>query len=213
METRKSFSSRIAVLRSEKGLTQGALAEALGISRQSVTQYENGIRIPDREVFRKFTEYFGVTADYLLGISDNRTNETAGIGDKLGLSDEAIAALMEYAEKANSPEKPSGMSLSSILGSWEKYKYMDALKVLNRILPDLSLLIALGNYLFDKRNDYTAAHEIVYTTDDMGTMLPGQEILAEQEEINQAINMYRIQKELMRLQKTIEQEETNAQED
>lgn len=211
METKNVFAERICALRRERKLTQAQIAEMIGISKTSANQYENMTRVPDIQILAKYAQVLGVTSDYLLGISDNRTNETAAIGDKLGLSDEAIASLTEYAEKSKSPQKAAGMSLS-VLSEWEIYKYTYALEVLNRILPKLSLLNTFGNYLFDKQNDYTAAHEIVYETGDIGILSMGQEFREEQKEINQAINMYRIQKELMILQKEIEQEETNAKE-
>lgn len=41
---------RIAKLRKEKGLTQEQLANAVGITRVAITQYENGERIPKDEI-------------------------------------------------------------------------------------------------------------------------------------------------------------------
>ena len=40
---------RIAALRREKNLSQGALAEAVGVSRQAVSKWENGLSNPDTE--------------------------------------------------------------------------------------------------------------------------------------------------------------------
>ena len=87
METRQAFPERIADERKNAGLTQDELASQLGISRQSITLYEKGARVPDIEVLRKFADFFDVTADYLLGITDNRTSESEIIGDMLGLDD------------------------------------------------------------------------------------------------------------------------------
>lgn len=41
---------RIAKLRKEKGMTQEQLANAIGITRVAITQYENGERIPKDEI-------------------------------------------------------------------------------------------------------------------------------------------------------------------
>jgi len=61
---------RLKELREAKGLTQLQLAEALDIGRVSVSNYENGDRTPDADLIIRFADYFGVSADYLLGISE-----------------------------------------------------------------------------------------------------------------------------------------------
>lgn len=63
------LSRRLRELREDKGLTQSQLAEYLEIGRASVSNYENGERIPDAELIIKFADFFNVTADYLLGRS------------------------------------------------------------------------------------------------------------------------------------------------
>lgn len=97
MNTRDYFAQRIAELRNEKGVTQSEVADALGISRQSVTLYENHSRVPDVEVLARYASYLGTTSDYLLGLSDNRTADAAAIGDRTGLNDDAIECLEMYA--------------------------------------------------------------------------------------------------------------------
>ena len=53
-------------LRTEKKMSQGALADALGVSRQSVSKWENGNATPDLDKLIKLTELFGVTLDELV---------------------------------------------------------------------------------------------------------------------------------------------------
>ena len=52
--------------RLEKGMTQEGLAQSCGISRQRVTNYENGIREPDIETLKKLSSSLGCTVDDLL---------------------------------------------------------------------------------------------------------------------------------------------------
>lgn len=54
-------------LRKEKGLSQDALAEALEVSRQSVSKWENNASVPELEKLVKMSEIFGVTLDELVG--------------------------------------------------------------------------------------------------------------------------------------------------
>lgn len=51
----------MGIKRKEKGLTQEALAELLGISQSTVAAYETGIRRPSPEVVNKLLGIFGIT--------------------------------------------------------------------------------------------------------------------------------------------------------
>lgn len=62
---------KIKELRIETELTQGELAKVLGITQDSISLWEKGKRIPDTPYIAKLAEYFGVSADYLLGLSDD----------------------------------------------------------------------------------------------------------------------------------------------
>lgn len=53
-------------LRVRNNLSQEALADALGVSRQSVSKWENGNAIPDLERLVKMAKLFGVTLDELV---------------------------------------------------------------------------------------------------------------------------------------------------
>ena len=55
------------------GISQQALAEALGISQQSVNRYENHKVEPDIDTLIKMADYFGVTVDYLIGRTESNT--------------------------------------------------------------------------------------------------------------------------------------------
>lgn len=61
------FSERLRHLRSEKGITQKALADQLGISKSSVNMYERGEREPSLETMEAIADYFNVDMDYLYG--------------------------------------------------------------------------------------------------------------------------------------------------
>ena len=57
---------KIAALRRKAGLSQEALAEELGISRQAVSRWETNESLPDAEKIIRLSRRFGVTTDYLL---------------------------------------------------------------------------------------------------------------------------------------------------
>lgn len=64
------FAERLKELRNEKGLTQDQLAEATGLSQSALANWENGKRSPATYAVVILAKYFGVTTDYLLGMSD-----------------------------------------------------------------------------------------------------------------------------------------------
>ena len=53
-------------LRTEKGMSQGDLAEALSVSRQSVSKWETDGATPDLEKLIKLSELFGISLDTLV---------------------------------------------------------------------------------------------------------------------------------------------------
>jgi len=62
---------RLRYLREKHGLSQKDLAQKFGISNFALSRYERGEADPDSELIKKFAEFFGVSADYLLGLTDN----------------------------------------------------------------------------------------------------------------------------------------------
>ena len=89
------FAMRIKSLREEKGLSQGDLAKEFGVSRGSISYYENAERTADIDFVYKAAIFFGTSVDFLLGKSDLRVSdmdaERAAVFT--GLSDKTILAL------------------------------------------------------------------------------------------------------------------------
>lgn len=65
------LSDRLKYLRSTRDLTQRDLAEKINVTSGAVGMYESGKRFPNNEVLNRIADYFNVTADYLLGRTDN----------------------------------------------------------------------------------------------------------------------------------------------
>lgn len=61
----------LKMLRLEKGISQQALANILGISQQSINKYENHDVEPDISILVAMAEYFDTSIDYLVGKNDN----------------------------------------------------------------------------------------------------------------------------------------------
>lgn len=66
-----NIGNTIKSLRKEMDITQDELADILGVSYQSVSRWETGICYPDMELIPVIADFFGVTADRLLGMHEN----------------------------------------------------------------------------------------------------------------------------------------------
>lgn len=62
-----NFASILKNLRTEHKMTQEELAHLLGVSRSTISSYENGSRNPDKETLIILANCFDVSVDYLLG--------------------------------------------------------------------------------------------------------------------------------------------------
>lgn len=77
-----SIGSVIAELRKKRGVTQEALAKAVGVSAQAVSKWENG-GVPDIELLPQIADFFEITVDELFGRKANTVNITAAILDHI----------------------------------------------------------------------------------------------------------------------------------
>ncbi len=69
----EKFASILTKLRKERGISQKAAAADLGISQALLSHYEKGIRECGLGFLIRCCKYYGVTADYMLGISESRS--------------------------------------------------------------------------------------------------------------------------------------------
>lgn len=92
MEAKATFAKRFTELCSDK--TQQEIAEAIGVSRATIGYYLNGDRSPDIDVLSRISNYFSVTSDYLIGLSDAKQAENTDIVERLGLSEKTIELLV-----------------------------------------------------------------------------------------------------------------------
>ena len=58
---------RLKELRQKRKISQVKLAMDLSMNQNSISRYENGEREADCDTLIAFTDYFGVSVDYLLG--------------------------------------------------------------------------------------------------------------------------------------------------
>lgn len=66
-----NFGIKLQILRKDKRLSQEALAEQLGVSRQAVSKWERGEGYPEMDTIIMISNLFGVTLDYLMKDNDD----------------------------------------------------------------------------------------------------------------------------------------------
>lgn len=66
-----SIGNRLRELRLEKGLTIVELAKVLDSAKTTIANYETDKRQPNYDMLKRIAEFYNVTIDYLVGITDN----------------------------------------------------------------------------------------------------------------------------------------------
>lgn len=139
----KSLSERYEDLRIYKSLSIRQLAQEIGCNEKTISFYENGSREMPRNVIMKYAEYFNVSADYLLGLSDvpSFDMDIKTICQKTGLS------------------QSSAILLQNLTTNKDTRYYKKVIDAVNEILSDDKLLTFLPVYFYyemlpsDKENN------------------------------------------------------------
>ena len=71
----RTVGSTIRELRKNKNLTQEELAEAINVTPQAISKWENNIGLPDISQIIPLATFFGVSTDIIVGIAENNRNE------------------------------------------------------------------------------------------------------------------------------------------
>lgn len=107
-----TFGMRLKELRAEREITQLQLSEILDTAKSNISKYEADTIEPNISMLIKLSQYFKVSVDYMLGISDTRQtifskhNTFINVNaetirywiNKTGYSDEDIAEKLEISE-------------------------------------------------------------------------------------------------------------------
>ena len=76
-----SIGQRITPKRKALGLSQEALGDQLGVSRQSIYKWESGSALPEVEKLIALSKLFGVSVGWLLGVEEDAAPEAAPSGE------------------------------------------------------------------------------------------------------------------------------------
>lgn len=87
--------------------SQEALATVIGVQRQTISGYLNGLSSPDWEKIVKIAKRYGVSTDFLLGVSGDKRIDHIAV-DELGLPQQAVENLRSIKEWADKEQDPDG---------------------------------------------------------------------------------------------------------
>ncbi len=66
-----NYYERLRDIREDNDLTQSDIAKVLETTRQQVGKWESGVQMMGVDKYIKLAHYYGVSTDYLLGLTDN----------------------------------------------------------------------------------------------------------------------------------------------
>ncbi|MBQ3490539.1 MAG: helix-turn-helix domain-containing protein [Clostridia bacterium] len=93
--------NRIKQLREDRDLRQIDVAEKTGIDQRSLSNYENGKTNPDSYNIIKLAEFFDVTCDYLLGVTDINLKNAKAVLKEISEIEKRIETLRKYLNNGN----------------------------------------------------------------------------------------------------------------
>ena len=88
--------NRIRELREDRDLRQVDVAEKTGIDQRTLSNYETGKTNPDSYAIIQLAKFYGVSTDYLLGITDYNIHDMQDVAAELKKIAIRLEALQKY---------------------------------------------------------------------------------------------------------------------
>lgn len=143
------FPSRLRELRAQKKISQEELRKALGVSKSTISLYEQGDTIPDVKNAVALAEYFQVSCDYLLCQSDDPYRQPSAV-DELGLTPETIKKI----KADNKENKKIHISLSSFINHAVEGKDTDGINYIDRMEGIIRWAVIHGTATINSEKKY-----------------------------------------------------------
>lgn len=112
------FKIRVEKLMNENNINQLGLAKELNITQSTLSRNINGIHRPKAEIIEGIADFFNVSTDYLLGLSNERNLAV----DATPIQDEALIALYNQTEGLSKEQMDQVISYVQFLKSKDNKK-------------------------------------------------------------------------------------------
>ena len=170
------FSTRLRKLMDEGRVRQHELAEKTETSRQAISQYMDGTSLPNSDKLYRICQYFGVSSDYMLGLSSTPSydHDIKAVCDTIGLSEKAVNFLIHQSAHYGNEE------LDYLLSNEEAYAEDESLDENRENFRILDNLYSMLRYKFVAEIDSSAAgkKELFYNI--VGSLVDMDSEIAEQ---------------------------------
>ena len=134
-----TLGERIYKLRTEKEMSQGDLADALEVSRQSISKWETNGSVPELDKLVKLSEIFGVSLDELItGKEQEKKAET--VAEQPTPADAKVEPQIIYVEKPVRPALTPAQILGIILIACSVLSFL----VLDDLIEALALCLPVA---------------------------------------------------------------------
>ena len=104
----KKFPARLRILRNS--FSQKEFANKLNIPQTTYSRYESGKNEPEYELLAEICGKFGVTADWLLGLTDDPSPHTGAVVQSVGAGSVAIGGANNGKVSANAQKTDAGLA-------------------------------------------------------------------------------------------------------
>lgn len=112
--TLEHFSDRLKATRKSKNLTQADLAHKLNIVTGTVSSYEQGLKYPSIEVLVNICQVLEISADFLLGVSDNLSLKMGGLTEE---QEQPFLQILSIVEQYNILKETNNKNKTGIMWS------------------------------------------------------------------------------------------------
>ena len=133
-----NIGDKLLFLRNRSGCSQETLADALDVSRQTVSKWELGQSLPDAEKIVAISNFFSVTTDFLL-------RDTSPVQIEKNLD----RIVIEFANSASDLDKISkdlvDIARDGIIDEEERLRLFEMVKTVDNIIPVISEIKTLLN--------------------------------------------------------------------
>lgn len=140
------FASKLKALRKQHGLTQTQFAKEFNVANGTIAMWESGKRKPDLDTLRRIADFFGVTADYLLGADTECGSKPASkpVGD--------------YAPRLRELREKRGLTLDQVADALGLRNQYISNYELGKRRPDYDTLSKLADF-YHVSIDYLLGHD------------------------------------------------------
>ena len=149
-----TIGERIAQKRKELGLSQEALGEKMGVSRQSIYKWESDAALPEIEKLVKLGREFGVSVGWLLGEEDDEPERQELTPAQLAMVEEIVGRYLD-ARRAEEAAPPDGAEQDTPEAPKQKrLRWLRGISVGLILLGAVATAANLSSRLNQVTNDY-----------------------------------------------------------